>query len=839
MPRLDVEKTIEELTLGEKVALTAGIDFWHTASVPRLNIPTLRMSDGPNGVRGTRFFNGVPAACFPCATALGATWDTELLHEVGQLMGEESIAKGSHIILGPTINTQRSPLGGRGFESFAEDGVLSGHLAGHFSKGIQEKGVAATLKHFVCNDQEHQRMAVDSIVTQRALREIYLLPFQLAMRICRTACVMTAYNKVNGTHVSENKDIITDILRKEWGWDGLVMSDWFGTYTTSDAINAGLDLEMPGKTRWRGTALAHAVSSNKVPEFVMDERVRNVLNLVNYVDGLNIPENAPEKALNRPQDQALLRRAAAESVVLMKNEENILPLKKDKSILVIGPNSKVAAYCGGGSASLDAYYTVTPFEGVSAQSKGEVKYAQGAYSHKDLPLLGPLLKTADGKTGFTFKVYNEHPSESNRELIEELHLVSSSGFLMDYVNPKIKSFTYYVDMEGLFTPEEDGVYDFGVTVVGTGQLFIDGELVVDNTKNQRQGSAFFGSATVEEKGSKELKAGQTYKVLFQFGTAPTSDLDTRGVVIFGPGGFRFGASRRVGQEELISNAIKLASEAEQVVIFAGLTSEWETEGYDRDHMDLPPGSDEMISRVLEVNPNAVVVIQSGTPVTMPWANKTKALLHAWFGGNECGNGIADVLYGDVNPSGKLPITFPVRLQDNPSYVNFRSERGRVLYGEDVYVGYRYYEKTDLAPLFPFGHGLSYTTFTRSDLTLTTTPEKAQYEESGEPITATVTVTNTGKVAGAEIVQLWVAPPATEVNRPVRELKGFTKVFLQPGEQKKVEIVVEKKLATSWFDEMRNKWASEKGEYEVLVTGTGEGVLKSSFQVEKTRYWLGL
>ncbi|KAA8647649.1 hypothetical protein EYZ11_004794 [Aspergillus tanneri] len=839
MTRLDVEKTIEELTLGEKVALTAGIDFWHTAAVPRLNIPSLRFSDGPNGIRGTRFFNGVPAACFPCSTALGATWDTELLHEVGRLMGEESIAKGCHVVLGPTINMQRSPLGGRGFESFAEDGVLSGNLAGYYCKGIQEKGVAATLKHFVCNDQEHERLAVDSIVTMRAMREIYLLPFQIAMRICQSACVMTAYNKVNGTHVSENKQIITDILRKEWGWDGLVMSDWFGTYSTSDAINAGLDLEMPGKTRWRGTALAHAVSSNKSFEYVIDERIRNVLNLANYVGPLGIPENAPEKALNRPQDQKLLRRTAAESVVLMKNDDDLLPLNKDKSILVIGPNAKIAAYCGGGSASLDAYYTVTPFDGVSAKSKGEVLFSQGVYSHKELPQLGPLLKTADGKTGFSFRVFNEPPSQSHRELVDELHLVSSSGFLMDYVNPKIKSLTFYIDMEGFFTPEEDGVYEFGVTVVGTGKLCVDGEVVVDNTKNQRQGSAFFGNATVEEKGSKELKARQTYKVLFQFGSAPTSDLDTRGVVAFGPGGFRFGATRRVGQEELISKASKLAAKADQVVVFAGLTSEWETEGYDRDHMDLPPGNDEMIFRVLEANPNAVVVIQSGTPVTMPWIKRSKALLQAWYGGNECGNGIADVLYGDVNPSGKLPLSFPVRLQDNPSYLNFRSERGRVLYGEDIYVGYRYYEKVNLPPLFRFGHGLSYTTFTRSDLSLTTSPEKPQLEESGEPITASVIVANTGKVTGAEVVQLWVVPPPTGVNRPARELKGFTKVLLNPGEQKRVEITVEKKLATSWWDEQREKWASERGVYEVVVTGTGESVLKSSFTVEKTRFWLGL
>ncbi|KAJ5534380.1 hypothetical protein N7527_000634 [Penicillium freii] len=840
MARIDVEKTIEELTLGEKVALTAGYDFWHTESIPRLNIPALRMSDGPNGVRGTRFFNGIPAACFPCATALGATWDTELLSEVGALMGEEAIAKGTHIVLGPTINTQRSPLGGRGFESFSEDGVLSGTLAGHFCKAMQDKGVAATLKHFVCNDQEHERLAVNSILTNRALREIYLMPFQLAMRICRSQCVMTAYNKVNGTHVSENKAIIDDILRKEWGWEGLVMSDWFGTYSTSDAIIAGLDIEMPGKTRWRGETLAHAVSSNKVAQYQLDERVRNILNLVNWVEPLGIPEGAPEKALNRPEDQALMRRAAAESVVLMKNEGDILPLKKDGSLLVIGPNAKIAAYCGGGSASLAPYYTVTPFDGVSAKTKGEVKYSQGVYSHKDLPLLGPKLRTADGKPGFTFKVYNEHPnSGEDRQVVDELHLLESSGFLMDYVNPKIKSMTYYVDMEGTFTPEESGVYDFGVTVVGTGKLLIDGEVVVDNTKNQKQGSAFFGTATIEEIGTKELKAGQTYKVLFQFGSAPTSDLDTRGIVAFGPGGFRFGASRQVSQEELIANAVEQAKTASQVVIFAGLTLEWETEGHDREHMDLPPGSDELISRVLEVNPNAVVVIQSGTPVTMPWADKTKALVHAWFGGNECGNGIADVLYGDVNPSAKLPITFPRRLQDNPSYLNFRSERGRVLYGEDIYVGYRYFEKSDVAPGFAFGHGLSYTSFARSDLRIETVPEQTKYTESGELVTASVTVSNTGSVAGAEIVQLWIVPPKTDVSRPVRELKAFQKVFLQPGESKTVRLVVEKKLATSWWDEEREQWISEKGTYQVLVTGTGAEELRGEFEVGKTRFWLGL
>ncbi|OKL64262.1 putative beta-glucosidase I [Talaromyces atroroseus] len=861
MVNLDVEKTLSELNLDEKIALTAGTDFWHTVPIERLNISSVRTSDGPNGVRGTRFFNGVPAACLPCSTALGSTWDVNLVEQIGELLGDEARAKGAHVLLGPTINIQRSPLGGRGFESFSEDGLLSGILAGYYCKGVQSKGVGATLKHFVCNDQEHERMAVDTIVTPRALREIYLLPFQQALRICQTKCFMTAYNKVNGYHVSENGSIIDDILRKEWKWNGLIMSDWqatipflrsqllpnnnhyrFGTYSTSEAINAGLDLEMPGPTRWRGSILSHAVNSRKVAEHVLDERVRNVLKLVNYAEESKIPFNAEEKGLNRPEDQKLLRRAAAESIVLLRNNGNVLPFDKNKSIAIIGPNSKVASYCGGGSAALPAYYAVTPFEGVSKASKAEVSFAQGAYAHQCLPPLGPLLKTVDGdKRGFSFKVYLEPSEERNKDTkaVDELHLISSTGFLADYKNPHLKSDLFYAEMEGVFTPEEDGLYDFGVTVIGTGGLYIDGELVVDNFTKQRQGTAFFGSATVEEYGTKELKAGTPYRVMFKYGSRPTSKLENRGVIDFGPGGFAFGASKRRDLEESIQEAVDLASKVDQVVIVAGLNGEWETEGHDREHMDLPPGSDELISRVLDVNPNAAVIIQSGTPVTMPWIEKVNVLAQAWFGGNELGNGLADVLYGDVNPSGKLSLSFPVRLQDSPSYINFGSERGRVLYGEDVYVGYRYFEKTATRTLFPFGYGLSYTAFDRSDLSLQVDSEKEVLED-GEMVTASLTVTNSGSVAGAETVQLWIQPPKiANIQRPIRELKGFTKVFLQPGEKKKVSISVEKKIATSFWDEIRKSWASESGDYTVLITGTGDEVLSAPLTVEKSRYWLGL
>ena len=422
----------------------------------------------------------------------------------------------------------------------------------------------------------------------------------------------------------------------------------FGTYTTSDAIQAGLDLEMPGPTRWRGAALVHAMSSNKVPEHVLDDRIRAILSLINLTTKSGVPENAEEKILNRPEDRILVRRAASESIVLLKNDQDVLPFDKSKTVAVIGPNSKVATIGGGGSASLLPYYTVTPFEGVSAKCEN-VRFSQGSYSHKELPLIGRLLKTLDGELGFHFKVYNEPPTVEDRECIDDLHITDSSCFLMDYHNEKIKTSTFYADLIGIYSPQEDGLYDFGVSVQGTARLFIDDELVVDNTTNQTPGSSFFGSGTVEATGSKQLVGGKSYTLRAHFGSTPTSKLQSRGVVSFGPGGIRLSGCKRIDPKIAIEEAAKLASEVDQVVLFAGLNGDWESEGHDRENMDLPPYSNELITRVLAANPKTVVVIQSGTPVEMPWASNAGGLLQAWYGGNETGNAIADVLFGDVNP----------------------------------------------------------------------------------------------------------------------------------------------------------------------------------------------
>jgi beta-glucosidase len=819
--------------------ISTGRDFWHTSPIQRLGIPSIRVSDGPNGVRGTRFFDSIPSACLPNGTAIGSTFDVDLARRIGQFLADQAKAKGAHALLGPTVNIQRGPLGGRGFESFSEDPLLSGTIAGYYVRGLQEKNISAVLKHFVCNDMEDQRMAVNSIVTERALREIYLMPFMVAIRLGQPHAIMTAYNKVNGIHAAEHPRLLQDILRDEWKWDGLVMSDWYGTYSTTEAIVAGLDLEMPGPARFRGPSLQHAVMANKVKQSQLDDRVRAVLKLVNNACRSGVPENAPEGELNREEDRRLLRDVASQSIVMLKNENQVLPFNNTKRIAIIGPNSKYAAYCGGGSAALNPYYTITPFDGVSAQCTAKVEFSQGVYGTQFLPQLGPFLKTKDGKPGFHWRVYNEAPTLPERKLLEERVLTDASPFFLDYEHPELNKL-WYCDAEGIFIPTESGLYDFGICVQGTGELFVDGELLISNIENQRTGASFLGSGTVEEMGSKELQAGQEYIVLVQWGCGKTSKRRVPGVVDFGHGGLRFSACKRLSPEQGIKDAVELAKSVDQVVLFAGLNGEWESEGQDRKTMDLPPNTDELISKVLQANPKTVIVLQSGTPVAMPWINKANAVLHAWYGGNETGNAIADVLFGNVNPSAKLSLTFPKRLKDNPTYLNHRCEGGRVLYGEDVYVGYRYYEKIGIDPLFAFGHGLSYTTFALSDLTVSR-PD-FQSDGSGEAGTTTVSVKvkNTGEVTGAEVVQVYITSLSPPIQRPEKELKGFSRVLLQPGEEKTVEIVLEVLRATSYFDESTSSWCSAQGEYGVLVGTSSDKILKEEkLRVEKTVFWSGL
>ncbi|KAI6086808.1 glycoside hydrolase family 3 protein [Hypoxylon rubiginosum] len=834
MADINVEEVLKKLSMSDKVDLLAGIDFWHTKSLPQHGIPSLRLSDGPNGVRGTKFFNGVKAACFPCGTGLGATFNQELLEEAGKKMGEEAKIKGAHVILGPTINMQRGPLGGRGFESLGEDPFLAGLGAAAIVRGIQSTGIQATIKHFVCNDHEHKRNAVQAIITERALREIYALPFQLVVRDSNPGSFMTGYNGVNGTYCSENPKLLDQMLRGEWGWDGMIMSDWYGTYTTTEAALAGLDLEMPGPPRFRGEPLKFNVSTDKVRTHILNQRVKAMLEFIKKCAASGVKENAPEAAADTPETAELLRRIGNEGIVLMKNEKSVLPLKKDKKTVVIGPNAKVSTYHGGGSASLAAYYAVTPFDGISSKLSSPPDYTIGQYSHKLLPLLGYSTKSANGELGMTMKVYTEGPDVTDRKPVDQLELLKTEMLLIDYENPKVKSPLWYATLEGSLVADEDATWEFGVIVSGTANLYINGELIVDNSQKQTLGEAFFGSATVEEKGFYKLEKGKTYDFKVTFGSSPTSKLGG-GAVLLNGGALRIGGCKVIDPKAEIARAVELARDADQVIVCAGLNAEWETEGNDRVDMSLPPGLDDLITAVAKANPNTAVVMQSGTPVEMPWIKDVSALIHAWYGGNETGNTIADILFGDVNPSGKLSLSFPVRVQHNPAFLNYRTEGGRVIYGEDIYIGYRYYEFVDREVLFPFGHGLSYTTFTFSDLSVA--------DKDGE-LTVSLKVKNTGSVKGAEVAQVYVAPKQkAKVNRPVKELKGFAKVELAPGETKSVTVKVATRYAAGYWDEECDQWCVEQGEYEIIVSDSSEvkegKAVKGSFKVAETFWWSGL
>jgi beta-glucosidase len=620
-----------------------------------------------------------------------------LLRKAGKLLGDECIAKGAHCWLGPTINTPRSPLGGRGFESFSEDPHLSGALAASMILGCESTGVISAVKHFVGNDQEHERRAVDCLITQRALREVYLRPFQIVARDAKPGALMTSYNKVNGRHVADSTEMLQDLLRKEWKWDPLIVSDWYGTYTTIDAIDAGLDLEMPGVSRYRGKYIESAQQARLLKQSTIDERARSVLKFAKKASQLKVSE--VEKGRDFPEDRALNRQVCANSIVLLKNANSILPLPKNISkIALIGSHVRLPAISGGGSASLLPYYTVSLYDAVSKLlPEASITHEVGAYAHQMLPAIKDSLQNA------VINFYNDPITVSHRLLLGYENVASTSFQLMDYnAIPELNRSLFWGTLIGDFVPTTTGTWEFGLTVFGTANLYIDEELLIDNTTHQTRGTAFFGKGTTEKIGAKEMVAGTVYKLRLEFGSANTTRMETTGVVNFGGGAVHLGACLKMSSEDMVARAVRAAADADYTIICTGLNGEWESEGFDRPHMDLPPGVDDMISRVLDAAPNAVVVNQSGTPVTMPWVDKAAAVVQAWYAGNETGHGICDVLFGSVNPSAKLPLSWPISVKHNPAYLNYASVGGRVLYGEDVYVGYKFYEKTEKEVLFPFG-----------------------------------------------------------------------------------------------------------------------------------------
>jgi len=822
----DVEELPGQMTLQEKVALLAGTHDWYTVPVERLGIPSLKMTDGPNGARGAGgFTGGVKAACFPAEISLASTWNIDLLERIGQALAREAQMKGAQVLLAPTVNIQRSPLGGRNFECFSEDPYLSARLAVAYITGLQREGVGASIKHYVCNDEEFERFSISSEVRERALREIYLLPFRAAVRETQPWTIMAAYNLVNGIPASENSYLLTEVLRQEWGFDGVVVSDWFfSVKSTAASVNAGLDLEMPSP-RWRGEKLLEAVERGEVTETTIDTSVRRLLQLLAKAGLFEHTEQVPEQALDLPEHRALIREAGAEGIVLLKNERNLLPLQREHftSLAMIGPNARVAQIMGGGSAQVNAHYAVTPLDSIMAKVGDHVtvRYEQGCINYKLLPLLDSelLLAGTEGtEHGLAIEFFNTLDLEGppvQREIQPKSEL-SWFGEMPAGVNPQ----QFSLRATGRFTPQESGAYTFGLISIGRSRLSIDGQKVIENWIEQTHGGDFLGMGGKEVQATVTLEAGRAYLLTLELAKSEAVPLGAIHLGCLPP-----------EPADTIERAVALAAAADVAIVCVGFGGEWQSEGSDRANMDLPGKQDALVEQVAAANPRTIVVLNTGSPITMPWLDKVGAVVQAWYPGQECGNAIADVLFGDTNPSGKLPQTFPVRLEDNPAYLDFPGENGKVYYGEGLFVGYRSYDKKKIAPLFPFGFGLSYTIFSYSSLHLS-----ARQIGPDDTLQVSIDITNTGQRTGKEIVQVYVRDEQANLQRPEKELKAFAKVQLEPGERKTVMLSLGRD-ALAYYDDLAHEWVAEAGEFEVLVGASSQDIRASAtFTLTATSRW---
>lgn len=656
----EIKKLISKMTLEEKASLCSGLDFWHTKGIERLGIPSVMVSDGPHGLRKQEEktdhlgLNGsIKAVCFPAGCAMAASFSRDAAQKLGEVLGEECQAEHISTILGPAMNIKRSPLCGRNFEYYSEDPLLATEIGTAYVKAVQSKNIGTSPKHFMANNQEYHRMTSSSEMDERTAREIYLAAFEGMVRNSKPWTIMNSYNKLNGTYLCENKEVLTDILRKEWGFDGYVMTDWGAMNQRLDALKAGCNLEMPGGNGLTDQQIAEAVRAGELEEEVLDKSCEEFLNIV-----FRYAENQKEgKIFDREKDHEIARKLEEECIVLLKNEDDILPLDNEKKVAFIGKYAEIPRFQGGGSSHINSFKVDSAIDTV--RSWANVTYAKG--------------------------------------------------------------------------------YD-------------DKEDVTD--------------------------------------------------------------------ESLVKEAVKAAENADVAVVFAGLPDSFESEGYDRTHLHIPECQNRLIEEIIKVQPNTVIVLHNGAPVEMPWIGDVKAVVEAYLGGEAVGSAVAGVLYGTVNPSGRLPETFPLRLQDTPCYLNYGGEKDKVTYNEGIFVGYRYYVSKDMPVLFPFGYGLSYTTYEYSNLTV----DKSCMKES-ETVTVTVDVKNTGTKTGKEVIQLYVGKQDGNVIRPVRELRAFDKIELRPGEVKTVTFCLDKRAFAYWETEIHD-WFVESGLYEIQIGRSASQIILS-------------
>lgn len=792
-----VERILQELTLEEKVSLLAGANMWNTVPIPRLDVPKLRVSDGPAGVRGSRF-DGPASMNIPCGTALGATWNPQLIREIGELLGREMHCKGARVHLAPTVNIHRTPIGGRNFECMSEDPLLTALIAVEYVRGVQSQGVASCIKHFVGNDTEFERMTIDSQIDERTLREVYLVPFERAVEDAEVMSVMTAYNRINGPYAADSVWLLRDVLRGEWKFDGLVISDWFGLHSTIEGIVAGCDLEMPGPTLHRGQKLIEAVQRGEVDENVITEAVCNLLNVMERTGGLDQPPG-PESSREDADDLALLRHCASASMVLLKNADDVLPLDLDStltSVAVIGPNAAHGEVMGGGSAHVTPTRVSHPLDAIERAFSPhgiDVRYAPGCNINKKLPELDSRL-VEDVVVDYFASAAD---LDDVTAVPAETRTTGTFRILWsgDPLNRRTADIDFGARFSFTFTPDVTGMWKFSVESVAPVKILVDGSVLLDNSELSRGGS-FFGMGKPELIEEIALMEGKAYSFEVEVRHYP------RGM---GLSGINIGAMAPIVVNQRVE-AVDLAAQSDVSIVVVGTNDDWESEGWDRTTLDLPGEQNDLIVDVARVSKRTVVVVNAGSPVSMPWLDEVDAVLYSWFPGQEMGDALVDVLTGVVEPSGRLPVTFPRRLEDTPAFEHHPGRNNEAKYLEGRLVGYRWYDTIGREPLFPFGFGLSYSNITVDDAAV------------ADPYRVNVTLTNHSARHGIEVVQVYAhRKNRTELpsDEPDQVLVGWTRVSVGAHSSANSSVVIDKNAYRTWNADT-NAWDQCRGEIELRV-----------------------
>ena len=795
----EVEETLGRMTLAEKLDYIGGIDAMSIRPIPRLGLPEIRMSDGPLGVRQDR-----PSTRYPAGIALAATWNRVLAEKEGAEVGRDCRARGISVLLAPGMNINRIPFCGRNFEYLSgEDPYLAAQMVVPFIRGVQGEGVVATAKHFAANNQEYNRESINVIVSERALREIYFPAFEAAVREAKVGAVMDAYNKLNGSHCTENEYLNNRILKREWQFDGVLMSDWGATHSALGPALHGLDLEMPSGYWMNAANLGPAFETGELTEGQIDDKVRRILRMIVRAGFLRRPRGDNSIPLNNPESTRTALEVAREGIVLLKNERKILPLDraKTKKIAVLGPDAHPGVPSGWGSSYVAPFYSVSVLDGLRNKSAPDVSVD---YFGVGVGNFGTSHFEHEGGAG-------EKASGLNAEYFDNLSLEGSAvlrrvdervdfDWAAEKATRALLPVQFTVRWTGLIRATASSVHVFRARADSGIRVFLDDELIIDDWNDH---------AARPDVTTRVLESGKTYRLRIEYKNS-------------GGGG----ATAQFGWASL--EVPDIVKDYDAAIVCVGFDNGNEGEGSDR-AFELPDAQDDLVRRIAEKNSNTIVVLNSGGNVDMHrWLEKVPVLLHAWYPGQEGGNALADILFGDANPSAKLPVTFEARKQDNPAYKFYPSSDGgaSVRYEEGVYVGYRGYDHFGIVPLFPFGFGLSYTEFEYANLQIGA-------EESDGDVAVSFDLTNVGKRAGAEIAELYVQPEHPAIDRPPRELKGFEKVYLAPGESKHVSMKLNER-SFAYFDPIKSEWKVDPGVYEVVVGASSRDLrIKRSFELKTT------